>query len=113
MILERAEKIHVVERRYFPDDIRRHFCGGVVNCSEYLIRAVGYVWVFSTATNQFVRKPEKRERIFCLGDRLTISIVPKEVNIEDVRYIYDRQQGHLATDGKKFILNISEFGIIS
>lgn len=112
-MLEKGEKIHIVERRYFPEDIRRHFCGEVLDSTEHLIRIIGYVWVFNTSTNQYNKKPEKRERVFCLGDRLTINIINKETDIDTIKYSYNKEQGHFATDSKSFTLNISEFGIYS
>ncbi|MBU0533191.1 MAG: hypothetical protein KJ887_00120 [Candidatus Omnitrophica bacterium] len=112
-MLEKGEKIHAVERRYFPNDVRRHFCGEVLDSSEHLIRAIGYVWVFNTGTNQFVKKPEKRERILCLGDRLTVNVIPKGTDINKVTYMYNSKDGHLVTDGQDFHLSMTEFGIVS
>jgi len=114
MILEKGEKIHIVERRFFAEDVRRHFCGVVIDFTEQIIRAAGYVWVFDMRTNHFVRKPDKRERLFCLaGDRLTINILPPAVDINSIQYVYDDKQGHRLTDGKGFSINFNEFGAIS
>ena len=43
MILEQGEKVHIVERRYFTDDVRRHLVGEVIQCTEQAIRLEGYV----------------------------------------------------------------------
>ncbi len=112
-MFEKGEKIHAVERHYFPNDVRRHFCGEVLDSSEHLIRAIGYVWVFNTGTNQFIKKPEKRERILCLGDRLTVNVIPKEIDISQIKYTYNPKEGHIVTDGKDFSLSMTEFGIVS
>jgi len=42
MILEQGEKVHIIERRYFADDIRRHVAGEVLKCTEHAIRLKGY-----------------------------------------------------------------------
>jgi hypothetical protein len=109
MILEQGEKVHIVERRYLADDIRRHVVGEVLKCTEHTIRLKGYVWVFDSANGRFVRKPEKRERIVCLGDRLVINVLPLEADLETTQYIADPQKGLQVTDGKSFFLEINEF----
>jgi hypothetical protein len=109
MILEPGEKVHVVERRHFFDDVRRHFIGQVLKCTAHAVRLKGYAWVFDDMSGQFVRKPEMRERVIWLGgDRLIINVVPPEVNIGEVRYVTDPQEGLLVTDGKNLFLEISE-----
>jgi len=39
MILKPGERIHVVVRRAFMQDIRRHFIGEVMDATESLVRA--------------------------------------------------------------------------
>lgn len=109
MILEQGEKIHVVERRLFVDDVRRHFIGEVLKCTERAVRARGYVWVFDAVSGQYIQKPEKRERIFALDDRLIINVIPSEADIEATAYISDPQKGLLVTDRESFFLEITEF----
>jgi hypothetical protein len=109
MILEQGEKIHIVERRYFTDDIRRHVVGEVLRCTEQAIRVRGCVWVFDSANGEFVRKPEERERVVCLGDRLIINVLPPEADLEATKYVADPQRGLLVTDDKSFSLEITEF----
>lgn len=110
MILEPGEKVHVVERRVFTDDVRRHLIGQVLKCTEHAVRLKGYVWVYDDMGGRFVRKPEMRERVITLGggDRLIINVIPPEVNIGEVRYVTDPQEGLLVTDGKHLFLEIAE-----
>ncbi len=110
MILEKDEKVFIVERKYFNEDVRRFFCGEVIACSENLLRAKGYVWFMSHRLNQFVKKPELRERIFCLNNRLVINVMPRDLDLGLVHYSFDQKRGHLITDGKDYSLNIDEFG---
>ena len=108
MIIEIGEKVHVVERRFFVDDVHRHFIGEVRAVTENAIRIFGYVWVFNHQKSVFIRRPEKRERLLILGDRLTINIIPRDVVVADVRYEEDRGTLFI-TDTKKFKLDLSEF----
>jgi hypothetical protein len=109
MILEQGEKVHIVERRLFADDIRRHVAGEVLRCTERAIRLSGYVWVFDVTNGQFVRKPERRERLVCLGERLSINVLPLEANLEAMKYVTDPYKELLVTDEKSFSLEITEF----
>lgn len=42
MLLKQNEKLHIVERRLFNDDLRRHFIGEVVECSDSAVRVTGF-----------------------------------------------------------------------
>ena len=110
MILEKDEKVFIVERKYFKEDIRRFFCGEVIGCSENLFRAKGYAWVMSQRLNQFVKKPELRERTFCFSNRLLINVMPRDIDVNIIHYSYDQKRGHIITYGKDYSLNIDEFG---
>jgi hypothetical protein len=109
MVYEIGEKVHIVERRNFPEDLRRHFVGEIVKCSDHALRVVGYAWVFNRVKAEFLRKAEKRERIIALGEKLTINIIPKDVDISEIKYQTDPKKGLVVTDGEKFFLEISEF----
>ena len=112
MILEPGEKVHITERRYFADDVRRHLIGEVLRCTEQAVRLKGYVWGFDVSNGQFVRKPDKRERIVCLGDRLTINVLPPEADLGAAKYVTDLQRGLLLTDEKSFSLEVTEFTVM-
>jgi len=109
MILEVGEKVHVIERRYFMEDLRRHFIGNVIKCTEQAVRLKGYAWVFDKVNGKFIMKPEERERIVCFGDRMVINVIPEEVNMDEIRYVDLPGEGLVVTDGKDFLLEISEF----
>jgi len=110
MILDIGEKIHIIERRFFKEDARRHFVGEVIRCTESTIRVIGYDWAIETMRG-FVRKPEKRERVIVLNEGLIINVIPNDVNLEDISYITTSQRTQVVTDGKKFSLDITEFTI--
>ena len=109
MVLERGDRLHIIERRYFSDDLRRHFVGEILDCTEWVVRLKGYAWVFDAMTGQFVRKPERRERIISLLDRLTINMIPPQVDLDAVKYVTDPHRGLVVTDEKSFFLEITEF----
>lgn len=110
MILDVGEKVHIIERRSFKDDTRRHFVGEVIRCTETSIRVAGYDWAIETIRG-FVRKPGKKERVVIFNEGLIINVIPREVNIDDVQYKINEQRNQVVTDGKNFSLDITEFTV--
>jgi hypothetical protein len=41
VVLEEGEKVHVIARRFFEDDLRRHFVGEVQAVTESAVRLEG------------------------------------------------------------------------
>ena len=108
MILQPGEKLFVASRRNFEHDQRRHFVGEVVQCTEHVVRAVGYVFMMNL-NNRFEKKPEKRTQIFSLTDsRVIINVIPMDANPDQIEYITQANRLYL-TDGHDFIYDINEF----
>jgi len=110
MIIEIGEKICVIERRHFVEDPIRFFTGQVLASSENALRITGYVWV-SDIMKGVTRKPDLTERIIYPNDRTNINIIPKDVNINELKIVLVPGKGLCVTDGKEFNLDISEFGV--
>ncbi len=111
MTITAGEKLHMITRRLFEGDLRRHFAGVVEEVTGTMIRARGYVFVFDEGTNEFVRRNDERRRLFSASDAgLVINILPLETEVEDLRYKMNEESNRVLTDGKTFSLNINEFG---
>ncbi len=109
-ILKPGEKVHVILRRRFDKDIRRHFAGEVEVYEPGLARATGYVFVIDDLNQHlFVKRPDKRTKIFPLTDgELIVNVLPQTVDIEEVRYeLKDRSL--IVTDGT-WKMDVKEFG---
>ena len=86
-LLEKGEKLHVIERRSFDGDARRHFVGEVEACSESAVRVAGYTFVCNPMTGNFDRREPSRTRIIPLtASGVVIYVIPREIDIEGVRY---------------------------
>jgi hypothetical protein len=110
MIIEPGEKIHVIIRRLFEMDLRRHFVGEIVGISESIVKVKGRAIVHNSVTNQYEIKPDIRLRILSLVDaRNIINIIPREAIIEDVKYVLTDEKKLVVTDGETFTLDINEF----
>jgi hypothetical protein len=111
MLIEINEKVHVVVRRIFETDLRRHFIGEVKVAKDSIARIEGFFMVFDKSKNTFSKKPSLRVTIMDLSsDGYWVNIVPKDVQLADLNYIYDSNKKLILTDGKSFELDINEFG---
>ena len=110
MVIEVGEIVHVIDRRRFETDLRRHFVGQVTKVDHTVIRVVGYAFVYDTGASTFVRHDEMRSRVIALSEGAIVNIAPPGTDLEKVRYAVD-QGGHATvTDDNVFSLNITEFG---
>ena len=109
-VLEPGDKLHIMTRRLFEDDVRRHFVGKVIAISNSLVELRGYTFIFQAGVNDYSRLPEPRTRIFGLeSSGYVVNKLPREIDVEAVRYkTVDNRV--VVTDGKSFSLPINEFG---
>ena len=112
MILEVGEKIHVMIRRRFENDLRRHFVGEITEVGENVVRVEGYTFVLDTVTKQYTRRPELRTRIISLTDSGNIiNVIPAATKLEAVTYKMSEDNRLIVTDGEHLSLDVNEFGV--
>ena len=109
-VLVVGDKLHIMTRRLFADDVHPHFVGEISAVTGQLFKARGYSFVFDSGTNSYVRHPEARTRLFSLSDAgYIINVIPQDVELNSLQYRI--VAGRLAiTDGSGFSLEINEFG---
>ena len=113
MLIESSEKVHVVVRRTFETDLRRHFIGEIKVAIDSIARIEGYFLVFDKSKNTFIKKPNLRVTIMDLSNSgYWVNIIPKDVKLADLKYIHDSNNKLALTDGKSFELDINEFGAL-
>jgi len=111
MLLDIGEKVHVIERRLFDTDVRRHFFGVIERVEATAIRVTGYFFIYDPSSTTFVRGDKQRTRVMPLATSdLIINVAPSETRLEDVRYV-DESGQLIVTDGGAFSLDINEFGL--
>lgn len=105
-----SDKLHIITRRRFEGDLRRHFVGEVIGASGDLHSVKGYAFVFVAGSNEYKKLAEVRTRLFSLGqDGLVVNKIPSTVSLAALGYrVIDRRL--VVTDGKDFSLDINEFG---
>ena len=111
MPIEVGDNVHIITRRQFETDLRRHFVGRVEEVAGDLVRVRGHAFVFDDSANEFTRREEEGVRIFAFSDAaLIISIISSETDLAALRYEIDERGRRVITDGKSMIMNVSEFG---
>ena len=110
-LLSPGEKIHVMHRRRFEKDVRRHFVGMVESYEQGIARASGYVFVIDDLSKHlFVKRPDRRTKLVPIstGD-VIVNIIPETVDIELVHYeLYERSLR--VTGGSDWSMDVKEFG---
>jgi len=113
MLIEINEKVHVVVRRTFETDLRRHFIGEIKVVNDSIARIEGYFMIFDKSKNTFIKKPTMRVTIMDLSSSgYWVNILPKDVKLADLKYVYDSNTKLILTDGKSFEMDINEFGAL-
>jgi len=111
MIVKPGEKIHVIIRRQFLDDIRRHFVGEVKESLDNIVKVEGDVFILDPNINLFVKKPNAQTRIISLIDGLNIiTILPAATNLKGLSYKLSKNNRMVVTDGESFYMDVNEFG---
>jgi len=109
--LKVGTKLHIVTRRLFEEDLRRHFVGTVTGLFNHGQEIQGYAFVFQPGKNEWQRRPELRTRIFSLGAAgLIVNVIPPNVDVAALKYSVIENR-LVVTDGASFTLDINEFGI--
>jgi len=112
MVISKGEKVHIIRRRNFADDLRRHFIGEVKEVNGRVVRVEGYVFIFDSTKSYYFKIDKKRTTVIDLADSgYIVNIIPPDVNIENLVYKESREKRLVVTDEKSFSLDINEFGI--
>ena len=110
-ILSPGEKIHVMHRRRFEKDVRRHFVGEVEGYEQGVARASGYVFVIDDLSKHlFVKRPDRRTKLIPImsGD-VIVNVIPETVDVEQVAY-EPKDRSLVVTDGSAWTMDVKEFG---
>ena len=109
-VLAVGDKLHMMTRRLFADDVHPHFVGEISAVSGPLFKIRGYVFVFDSSTNSYLKHPAVRTRLFSLSDAgHIINVIPQEVDLDSLTYrVVDKRLE--VTNGAGFSLEINEFG---
>ena len=110
-LLSPGEKIHVIHRRQFEKDARRHFVGQVESYDHGLARASGYVFVVDDLNkHMFVKRPDRRTKLIPISSgAVIVNVIPENTDLEGVHYELKDSALHV-TDGNSWRIEVKEFG---
>ncbi len=112
MVIQPGEKVHVIMRRMYESQVRRHFVGVIKAVDGANVRASGYVFIYDDRTAQYVRKQTPRTTVLNLAESgYIVNVIPPAVDLDEVRYETIDRTELFFTDGKDFRLNVNEFGV--
>ncbi|MBI1374060.1 MAG: hypothetical protein GC159_15170 [Phycisphaera sp.] len=107
-VLSAGEVVHVVCRRRFADDVRRHMVGEVMFVDNGVARIDAFLFVYDRSTGHFIRRP-RMDRVVALTDSANVvTILPPRIDVESLDYAEGGPKLTL-TDGGDFEMDISEF----
>lgn len=113
-VIQEGDILHVITRRVFDNDARRHFVGRVLDASGGLVRIEGHAFVYHSGDSRFHKHKERRIRIIDAGDSgHIVNVLPAELDIDRIQYGLDENRHLVITDGDSFELDINEFGLSS
>jgi hypothetical protein len=105
-----GDKLHIITRRLFPEDLRRHFVGEVVAASGGLFELRGFTFVFNSGIGEYRRRDVAQNRVFSLSDSGYIATkLPLDTRTENVEYKLVENR-LVVTDNGSFQMDINEFG---
>ena len=108
-VIGHGDKVLIITRRMFSTDPRRHFAGTVERYDGVALRVSGYVFTFNTETSAFERRKSMRTRIFPLDNHIILNVLPSDADVGAIRYVHGDNSELIASDGKNFRLELSEF----
>ena len=112
-VISVGQKLHIITRRNFSEDLRRHFVGEITGVDGELCEVQGYSFVFDPFKNDYVRYPDVRVRVFNVGHAgLIVNKMPPDVDVATLRYRMTNDR-LVVTDMADYQLEINEFGIKS
>jgi hypothetical protein len=110
VLIDIGDKVHVIERRLFDGDVRRHFFGEVERVDGTAMRVTGYAFLYDVGSTRYVRSANRRTRIIPLAaSGFILNVAPGDTQVDKVRYEESPDGRLTVTDGGGFRLDINEF----
>ncbi len=108
-----GDKLHIITRRNYAEDLHRHFAGTIEAVSEGHMRLHGYTFVIDQDAIDFRRGPELHNKIYPISSaQLIINVLPSHTIMDDLEY--RRVDGRLTlVDGARLRLDVNESDGIS
>ena len=104
-LLRTGESVHLIERRLFTDDVRRHFAGVVEAMGGGAFRIRGHLFVYDSGSGRFIKQEEPRTRIIAFDNRVIVNVLPPGVEVGALHYEHDSDGALVCTDSNGYRLD--------
>lgn len=102
------DRILVVGRRLFRDDVTNMFVGVVEDYEEGSVRVRGYAYNINPYELGTEKRAEERVRIVSLNSGDIIYVLPRELNVGQTQ-IKRSPKSLVLTDGQSFTMDLTDF----
>jgi hypothetical protein len=101
------DRVLVIDRKLFRDDVTNMFVGVVEDYEEGFVRARGYAYHIHPYEMGTERRAEERVRLISLYSGDVIYVLPLELNIAQIQ-IRRSPKTLILTDGQSFSMDLTD-----
>jgi hypothetical protein len=101
------DRILVVDRKLFRDDLTNMFVGVVEDYEEGFIRARGYAYHIHPYEMGAERRADERVRLVSLYSGDLVYVLPRELNLAQIQ-IRRSPKSLILTDGQSFTMDLTD-----
>jgi hypothetical protein len=101
------DRILVVDRKLFRDDVTNMFVGVVEDYEEGFVRARGYAYHIHPYEMGTEKRAEERIRVVSLYAGDVIYVLPRELNVAQIQ-IKRSPKSLVLTDGQAFMMDLTD-----
>ncbi len=105
--LHSNDRILVVDRKLFRDDVTNMFVGVVEDYEEGFVRARGYAYHIHPYEMGTERRAEERVRVVSLYSGDVIYVLSRELNVAQIQ-IRRSPKSLILTDGQSFTMDLTD-----
>ena len=101
------DRILVIDRKLFRDDVTNMFIGVVEDYEEGFVRARGYAYHIHPYEMGTERRAEERVRLVSLYSGDVVYLLPREVNVSQIQ-VRRSPKSLILSDGQTFTMDLTD-----
>jgi hypothetical protein len=101
------DRILVVDRKLFRDDVTNMFVGVVEDYEEGFVRTRGYAYHIHPYEMGTERRAEERVRLVSLYSGDAVYVLPRDLNVSQIQ-IRRSPKSLILTDGQSFTMDLTD-----
>ncbi|HLH77000.1 MAG TPA: hypothetical protein VKV28_09375 [Candidatus Binataceae bacterium] len=102
------DRLLIIDRKLFRDDLTRFFVGVVEDCEEGVVRMHGYSYHINPYQMGSEKRVDERTRIVSLHGTDLCYVLPRELNIAQVAVTHTTKSVILS-DGQAWSLDLTDY----